>query len=134
MLITGGLLVLGVAAMLGAIFIARGIEADEREPAADKSRLGSTTVSPAEAEAPIALAEPPEDIALVSSKSQAFEQFLLMYEQFHELVEKIQVIYERSKAIEERLERISDLVEHLEEGEPTLIGVPLIKQSRGHNL
>jgi hypothetical protein len=132
MLITGGLLVFGIVSLLGAIFIARGAAVEERTAATERARLESTKVSPAEIEAPAALTGPAEDIALVSSKSQAFEQFLLMYEEFHELVEKIQVIHERSKAIEERLDRISDLVERLEEDETTLVGIP-IRQAGGHN-
>jgi hypothetical protein len=133
MLITGGLLAFGIVSLLGAIFIARGAALEERAAATDKTRLGPTKISPAEVETPVAITEPAEDIALVSSKSQAFEQFLLMYEQFHELVEKIQLIHERSKAIEERLNRISDLVERIEEDETTLVGIPVIRQSGSRN-
>jgi hypothetical protein len=125
MLITGGLLVFGIVSLLGAIFIARGAEVEGRTAVAGGALLESTSVSPEEVESPVAITEPAEDIALVSSKSQASEQFLQMYEQFRELVEKIQVIYERSKAIEERLDRINDLIERIEEDETTLVGIPL---------
>jgi hypothetical protein len=132
MLITGGLLILGLAGLLGAFFIARGADIEERQRAADPALPQPTTVSPTEAaaasQAPLSLAQAPEDIELVSSRSQAFEQFLLMYEQFHELVEKIQLIHERSIAIEERLDRISGLVERIEEEETTLIGIPSLRR------
>jgi hypothetical protein len=61
------------------------------------------------------------------------EQYLRINEQFAELVERLEAMHERSIAIEQRLERISAMVGPIEEGEPTLVGVPAIRQRYRRN-
>jgi hypothetical protein len=140
MLITGGLLALGIVAMIGAVLLAMG---GQRE----KSKLGAgavrarTVIEPAsdapttvEATTPqLGRAENAGKTDLISSESLMLEQYLRINEQFAELIERLEAMQERSIAIEQRLERISAMVGPIEEGEPTLVGVPAIRQRYRRN-
>lgn len=136
MLITGGLLALGIVAMIGAVLLAMGGQSEK-----SKAARGSTVVEPASDVPTDIMVSTPQlgeaDNAgktdLISSESLMLEQYLRINEQLAELVERLEAMQERSIAIEQQLERISTIVELTEKGEPTLVGVPAIRQRDRHS-
>lgn len=140
MLITGGLLALGIVAMIGAVLLAMSGRSEKSKSGARAVRA-STVVEPAsdaptdvEVSAPqLGGAENAGKTDLISSESLMLEQYLRINEQFAELVERLEAMHERSIAIEQRLERISAMVGPMEGGEPTLVGVPAIRQRDRHS-
>jgi DNA-binding IclR family transcriptional regulator len=112
MLITGGLLALGILSMLGAILLARG---GSSEKPTSEARVGRTLVEPAST-SPAAIAAPTTQREVIehAGEVQVLEQLLRMNEQFHELADRLEAIHERSIAIEQRLDRISAQVERIE--------------------
>jgi hypothetical protein len=140
MLITGGLLALGIVAMIGAVLLAMGGQSEKAKSGARAVRV-STVVEPASASPTdikvstpqLAGAENAGKTDLISSESLMLEQYLRINEQFAELVERLEAMQERSIAIEQRLERISAMVEFTEKGEPTLVSVPAIRQRDRHS-
>ena len=140
MLITGGLLALGIVAIIGAVLLAMGGKS-EKSKSSVRAVRASTVVETAsdsptdvEVSAPqLGRAENAGKTDLISSESLMLEQYLRINEQFAELAERLEAMHERSIAIEQRLERISAMVEFIEKGEPTLVGVPAIRQRDRHS-
>ena|SRR5689334_12180959 len=111
MLIVGGLIALGIVALLAAFFLARGGGNGKGDGAAQ------TNTVPTQTDAQQAS---PEDGQTVGSQLQPQPQTPQgttpgMQRQLYELVEQIQMLQVQSREIEQRLQRISVVLDYLDQ-------------------
>ena len=132
LLIVGGMLVIALLAILGAVFLSR---TDQRAVRAQTngnitvSTQGalplaqqSSVASPApERAAPLTQNQPPTAERHLSPRTDNQEQFMLNG-QFHELSVELQTLYQHAYELERRLRTLSEIADRIEktQGEPQL--------------
>ncbi len=119
MLIIGGLVALGIVAFLLAFLVSRGGN-DKQDAGAQQEIQRSSVIQVEESEnaQPLLLEEDEDDYVLPERA------------QMPELVAQIQGLQQRIRDIELHLSRMDALAEHLEQGEPTLVGVPTLPRRK----
>src|SRR5579875_3776155 len=108
MLITGGLIVIGILILVAAFFIGR----------------GDNTASQVNRPAPITSAVTPEQVPTAPTVPERAPQApetqpLLMNGQLHELAGQLQKLQEQSQELARRLELLNTMVKRVEESEAT---------------
>ncbi len=123
MLIIGGLIALGIVALLGAFFLARGEARGEKEGRKAPQKVEAPQVS-VPATAPISESRPqPLQDGLITGSQPLAQPFPLarsnttpgMQGQLSELAEQIQMLQIQSREIEQRLQGISAVLNRLEQ-------------------
>jgi TolA-binding protein len=111
MLITGGLIVLGVLILVAAFFIGRG---DDASSQANRSDPAPTRTTPSRA----AQQAPADSTAPLTVAERAPEtQPALMNGQLHEMAGQLQKLQEQSQELGRRLELLNTMVRRIEQGE-----------------
>jgi hypothetical protein len=112
MLITGGLIVIGILILVAAFFIGRG-----DNTASQVNRPAPTTSAVTPEQVPTA---PTVPVTVAERAPQAPEtQPLLMNGQLHELAGQLQKLQEQSQELARRLELLNTMVKRVEESEAT---------------
>jgi hypothetical protein len=127
MLIIGGLVAVGVIALIGAILLALG----EGRGASAATQVPTQTISAApqtSASAPQAETQQVEDTRSTPETRDARPEPVLeapspVYSngQFHEAVIQLQMLHEQSKDLQARLGQLSEIVEHMEQRESDML-------------
>jgi ribosome-binding protein aMBF1 (putative translation factor) len=116
MLITGGLIVLGVLILVAAFFIGRGDSASQANRTVPTPTTSAVTPEqvPTAPTVPVATPQP-------AQAAQTLEtQPVLMNGQIHELASQLQKLQEQSQELARRLELLNTMVRRIEEGEATV--------------
>lgn len=126
--IVGGLLLLGVAALVALFFVIREEQTDQADTSigshsVEKSEPGTrqTTQEPSLAARTLPLPAEP------SHKVQEERWVTTLGGQFHELSVELQTLHEQSREIETRFNRLMSIVEHIEhsqDGHPAMRDEP----------
>ena len=119
MLIIGGLVALGIVAFLLAFLVLR--SGDDEQGAVMQQEMQRSSVIQAEES---------ENVQLVLQEEHEDDYVLPANAQIHELVAQLQDLQQQVRDIELRLSRMDALVEGLEQGEPTLVGMPALQRRK----
>jgi TolA-binding protein len=115
MLITGGLIVIGVLILVAVFFVSRGDATATRA-----SSTGSVPVTPGAAPeaVPVATVEPSKGLESVLQKTPAPRtQPLPMNGQLHEMADQLQNLQQQSQELAQRLEMLNTMVRRIEQSE-----------------
>jgi uncharacterized protein HemX len=102
LLIIGGLLVLAVVAILGAVLLSRSGEAN-----------GAATKTTPALQAPSQPSTPPAPATEASSEAANRQYQSLLNGQFHEMAGEIRTLHQQARQLEQRLSALSEMVNQI---------------------
>ena len=136
-LIIGGLLVIGIAALIALFFVARSSDSGTSKNAAPKANKQQPPAAakqeeaekPTPARSPVPAADQ-TSVAVRDEEPQWGEPF---DGQFHELSMEVRTLHQQARDMEMRLERLTAILEHIEQVDHSANGHTSISEEAPYN-